>query len=99
MKCATARLHCSAALDGSSEAAAEACACWRQVRMFVFDALPLAKDPAITKTARADDFSPVNNAEDSDHDYPCLISASWARQFGSDLPPSVGTNLGTVAAV
>ena len=67
--------------------------------IFVFDALPLAKDPAITKTARADDFSPVNNAEDSDHDYPCLISASWARQFGSDLPPSVGTNLGTVAAV
>jgi UDP-N-acetylglucosamine/UDP-N-acetylgalactosamine diphosphorylase len=34
--------------------------------MFVFDALPLAKNPVIIEAARADDFSPVKNAEGVD---------------------------------
>ena len=34
--------------------------------MFVFDALPLAKNPVIIEAAREDDFSPVKNAEGVD---------------------------------
>ncbi|MFO8028003.1 MAG: UDPGP type 1 family protein [Opitutales bacterium] len=34
--------------------------------MFVFDALPLAKNPVIIEAARGDDFSPVKNAEGVD---------------------------------
>lgn len=34
--------------------------------MFVFDALPLAKNPVIIEAARGDDFSPVKNAEGID---------------------------------
>jgi UDP-N-acetylglucosamine/UDP-N-acetylgalactosamine diphosphorylase len=34
--------------------------------MFVFDALPLAKNPVIIEAARADDFSPVKNADGVD---------------------------------
>ncbi|MDV7394983.1 UTP--glucose-1-phosphate uridylyltransferase, partial [Arthrospira platensis SPKY1] len=34
--------------------------------MFVFDALPLAKNPVIIETDRADDFSPIKNAEGTD---------------------------------
>jgi UDP-N-acetylglucosamine/UDP-N-acetylgalactosamine diphosphorylase len=34
--------------------------------MFVFDSLPLAKNPVIIEAKRADDFSPVKNAEGLD---------------------------------
>lgn len=34
--------------------------------MFVFDSLPLAKNPVIIEAARGDDFSPVKNAEGVD---------------------------------
>ncbi|MBC2594667.1 UDPGP type 1 family protein [Ruficoccus amylovorans] len=34
--------------------------------MFVFDALPFAQNPVIIETSRADDFSPVKNAEGDD---------------------------------
>ncbi|MFP4282876.1 MAG: UTP--glucose-1-phosphate uridylyltransferase [Opitutales bacterium] len=34
--------------------------------MFVFDALPYAQHPVIIETSRADDFSPVKNAEGQD---------------------------------
>ena len=34
--------------------------------MFVFDALPFARNPVIIETAREDDFSPVKNAEGTD---------------------------------
>mgnify|MGYP002131588955 CR=1 FL=1 len=34
--------------------------------MFVFDALPFARNPVIIETLRADDFSPVKNATGAD---------------------------------
>ena len=67
--------------------------------MFVFDALPFADHPVIIETARADDFSPVKNAEGVDSPQTCRDDqlrqyVRWAREAGieietdhSGLPP------------
>jgi UDP-N-acetylglucosamine/UDP-N-acetylgalactosamine diphosphorylase len=47
--------------------------------LFVFDALPSARRPLVIETARADDFSPVKNAEGVDSPATCL--ADQLRQF------------------
>jgi UDP-N-acetylglucosamine/UDP-N-acetylgalactosamine diphosphorylase len=47
--------------------------------MFVFDALPFAKNPVIIETKRADDFSPVKNAEGLDSPKTCR--EDQLRQF------------------
>jgi UDP-N-acetylglucosamine/UDP-N-acetylgalactosamine diphosphorylase len=47
--------------------------------MFVFDALPFAKHPTVIETLRADDFSPVKNAEGVDSPQTCR--ADQLRQF------------------
>ena len=47
--------------------------------MFVFDALPFAKNPTVIETLRADDFSPVKNAEGVDSPQTCR--ADQLRQF------------------
>ncbi len=46
---------------------------------FVFDALPFAKNPVVIETPRADDFSPVKNADGSDS--PATCRADQLRQF------------------
>jgi UDP-N-acetylglucosamine/UDP-N-acetylgalactosamine diphosphorylase len=48
--------------------------------MFVFDALPFAKDPLVIETRRADDFSPVKNAEGIDSPKTCR--EDQLRQYG-----------------
>jgi UDP-N-acetylglucosamine/UDP-N-acetylgalactosamine diphosphorylase len=48
--------------------------------MFVFDALPFAKNPVVIETRRADDFSPVKNAEGVDSPKTCR--EDQLRQFG-----------------
>ncbi|MCC5839440.1 MAG: UDPGP type 1 family protein [Opitutales bacterium] len=58
--------------------------------MFVFDALPLAKNPIIIETLRSDDFSPVKNAEGLDSPATCRDDqlrqfARWAQTAGIDL--------------
>lgn len=55
--------------------------------MFVFDALPLAKNPVIIEAARSEDFSPVKNAEGVDSpetcaDDQCRMFAAWLRAAG-----------------
>lgn len=55
--------------------------------MFVFDALPFARNPVIIETARKDDFSPVKNAEGNDspgtsRDDQLRQYARWARAAG-----------------
>ena len=67
--------------------------------MFVFDALPFARNPVIIETAREDDFSPVKNAEGIDSAQTCRDDqlrqfVRWARAAGieiqsdeSGLPP------------
>lgn len=47
--------------------------------MFVFDALPFAKHPVVIETNRADDFSPVKNAEGVDSPKTC--AEDQQRQF------------------
>ena len=47
--------------------------------MFVFDALPFAKNSIVIETARADDFSPVKNAEGVDS--PQTSRDDQSRQF------------------
>ena len=58
--------------------------------MFVFDALPLAKNPVIIEAARADDFSPVKNAEGVDSPTTSKqdqlrMFARWLKAAGESL--------------
>ena len=58
--------------------------------MFVFDALPFAKNPVVIETLRADDFSPVKNAEGVDSPQTCRDDqlrqfARWLRANGAAL--------------
>ncbi|MDR1789508.1 MAG: UDPGP type 1 family protein [Opitutaceae bacterium] len=48
--------------------------------LFVFDALPFAKNPVIIETRREDDFSPVKNAEGVDS--PASCRRDLLRQYG-----------------
>lgn len=59
--------------------------------MFVFDALPFAKNPVVIETDRADDFSPVKNAEGIDSPKTCADDqvrqfARWANANGAAVP-------------
>jgi len=59
--------------------------------MFVFDALPFAARPLVIETLRADDFSPVKNAEGVDSPKTCRDDqvrqfARWLRSNGAELP-------------
>ncbi|MFI5355928.1 MAG: UTP--glucose-1-phosphate uridylyltransferase [Opitutales bacterium] len=56
--------------------------------MFVFDALPFARNPVVIETRRADDFSPVKNAEGVDSPQTCRDDqlrqfARWLRANGA----------------
>ena len=56
--------------------------------MFVFDALPFAQYPLVIETSRADDFSPVKNAEGVDSPLTCREDqlrqfARWLRAQGA----------------
>lgn len=58
--------------------------------MFVFDALPLAKNPVIIEASRQDDFSPVKNAEGVDSpktakEDQLRMFARWLKAAGVDL--------------
>ncbi|MDG1301890.1 MAG: UTP--glucose-1-phosphate uridylyltransferase [Opitutae bacterium] len=58
--------------------------------MFVFDALPLARNPVIIEAARADDFSPVKNAEGVDSPKSCQrdqlrMFARWLKAAGEEI--------------
>jgi UDP-N-acetylglucosamine/UDP-N-acetylgalactosamine diphosphorylase len=58
--------------------------------MFVFDALPLAKNPVIIEAAREDDFSPVKNAEGVDSPKSCKedqlrMFARWLKAAGESI--------------
>ena len=58
--------------------------------MFVFDALPFAKNPTVIETLRADDFSPVKNAGGVDSPQTCRDDqlrqfARWLKANGAPV--------------
>jgi len=58
--------------------------------MFVFDALPFARNSVVIETARADDFSPVKNAEGGDSPQTAREDqlrqyARWLKAAGADV--------------
>lgn len=59
--------------------------------MFVFDALPFARNPVVVETAREDEFSPVKNAEGTDSPKTCREDqlrqfTRWANAAGKSIP-------------
>jgi len=59
--------------------------------LFVFDALPFARRPLVIETRRADDFSPVKNAEGVDSPRTCREDqlrqfGRWLVASGADVP-------------
>jgi UDP-N-acetylglucosamine/UDP-N-acetylgalactosamine diphosphorylase len=59
--------------------------------LFVFDALPFARNPLLLETSRGDDFSPVKNAAGTDspqtaRDDQLRQWARWLRAAGAELP-------------
>ena len=69
-----------ATVDKSGDEVRPAKANGVKFELFVFDALPFAKNPVVIETARADDFSPVKNADGVDS--PATCRADQLRQFG-----------------
>ena len=58
--------------------------------MFVFDALPFARNPVVIEARRADDFSPVKNADGLDSPRTCRDDqlrqfARWLRAGGAEF--------------
>lgn len=69
--------------------------------MFVFDALPFAPNPVVIETLRADDFSPVKNAEGLDSPKTCRDDqlrqfTRWLKANGAAVSADA-TGLPTVA--
>jgi UDP-N-acetylglucosamine/UDP-N-acetylgalactosamine diphosphorylase len=66
-----------------------------KLEQFVFDAIPLAKNPIVYTTDRAEEFSPVKNAEGSDSPATCRRdqirrAARWLAEAGVNVPTKNG---------
>ena len=70
---------CSSDLDATGRVVKPEKANGVKFEMFVFDALPFADHSIVVETARADDFSPVKNAEGMDS--PQTARDDQLRQF------------------
>ena len=62
-----------------------------KLEQFVFDAIPLAKNPIVMTTDRAEEFSPVKNAEGGDSPATCRRDqirrhARWLQAAGVRIP-------------
>jgi UDP-N-acetylglucosamine/UDP-N-acetylgalactosamine diphosphorylase len=77
-------------IDAAGEAVKPGKANGVKFEMFVFDALPHARNPVVIETRRADDFSPVKNAEGIDSAQTCRDDqmrqfARWLKLAGKDV--------------
>ncbi len=80
-----------AAIDAAGRPVRPAAPNGVKFELFVFDALPFAKNPVIIETIRADDFSPVKNATGPDSPDTCRSdqlrqAARWLRAAGVPVP-------------
>jgi UDP-N-acetylglucosamine/UDP-N-acetylgalactosamine diphosphorylase len=80
-----------ATVDGSGAPVKPQKANGVKFELFVFDALPSARDPVVVETARADDFSPVKNAEGVDSPATCRDAqlrqfSRWLHGAGTAVP-------------
>jgi UDP-N-acetylglucosamine/UDP-N-acetylgalactosamine diphosphorylase len=62
-----------------------------KLEQFVFDAIPLAANPLVFTTSRAEEFSPVKNAQGDDSPATCKRdqvrrNAEWLELAGVDVP-------------
>jgi UDP-N-acetylglucosamine/UDP-N-acetylgalactosamine diphosphorylase len=77
-----------ATIDAAGQPVKPAQANGVKFEMFVFDALPFADNSVVIETARADDFSPVKNAEGVDSPQTCRDDqlrqfARWLKGVGA----------------
>ncbi len=66
-----------------------------KLEQFVFDAIPLAKNAIVYTTERAEEFSPVKNADGVDSIHTCRRdqirrAARWLREAGVEVPQRDG---------
>jgi UDP-N-acetylglucosamine/UDP-N-acetylgalactosamine diphosphorylase len=66
-----------------------------KLEQFVFDAIPLAANAIVYTTDRAEEFSPVKNAEGTDSPATCRRdqirrAARWLREAGIEVPTRAG---------
>lgn len=66
-----------------------------KLEQFVFDAIPLAANAIVYTTDRAEEFSPVKNAEGNDSPATCRRdqirrAARWLREAGVEVPTRAG---------
>lgn len=66
-----------------------------KLEQFVFDAIPLAKNAIVLETDRAEEFSPVKNAEGTDSPQTCRRdqirrAARWLGEAGVSVPTRAG---------
>jgi UDP-N-acetylglucosamine/UDP-N-acetylgalactosamine diphosphorylase len=78
------------AIDAAGQPIKPAQANGVKFELFVFDALPFARNPLVIETSRADDFSPVKNAEGVDSPQTCRDDqrrqfARWLNAHGAAL--------------
>src|SRR5262249_6414555 len=62
-----------------------------KLEQFVFDAIPLARNPIVYETDRGEEFSPVKNAEGVDSPETCRRdqirrAARWLKEAGVEVP-------------
>lgn len=72
-----------------------------KLEQFVFDAIPLAANAIVYATDRAEEFSPVKNAEGTDSPATCKRdqirrAARWLREAGVDIPTKDGEPAATI---
>jgi UDP-N-acetylglucosamine/UDP-N-acetylgalactosamine diphosphorylase len=72
-----------------------------KLEQFIFDAIPLAKNPLVYETDRSEEFSPVKNAEGSDSPVTCRQhqinrAARWLTEAGVKVPYKDGVPDATI---
>lgn len=70
---------------------------------FIFDAIPLAKNPLVVETSREEEFAPLKNATGADSPETCRRAMSeqhrrWLQKAGVEVPPDADVEISPLAA-